>query len=105
ARRGGGRGAGGWGRKGGDGGPRRRRRGRGSHIAWRPAPATTPRIEKMPAPTMPPIPMHTAATMPICAEPALAPGAFEDSVEFIGKLACLDEGSAFLFAIHIPLPA
>jgi hypothetical protein len=54
---------------------------------------------------MPPIPMHTAATMPICAEPALAPGAFEDSVEFIGKLACLDEGSAFPFAIHIPLTA
>jgi hypothetical protein len=43
--------------------------------------------------------------MPICPDPALAAGTFEDSVELIGKLPCLDEGSAFLFAIHIPLPA
>ena len=27
--------------------------------------ATTPRIEKMPAPTMPPMPIDTAETMPI----------------------------------------
>lgn len=40
-----------------------------SHIALPAASATTPRIEKIPAPTMPPIPIETAAAMPICPEP------------------------------------
>jgi hypothetical protein len=34
--------------------------------------ATTPRIEKIPAPTMPPIPIDTAASMPIWPAPELA---------------------------------
>src|SRR6266545_1653141 len=40
-----------------------------SHIALPAACATTPRIEKMPAPTMPPMPIDTAAAMPICPGP------------------------------------
>jgi hypothetical protein len=40
-----------------------------SHIALPAACATTPRIEKMPAPTMPPMPIETAAAMPIWPEP------------------------------------
>src|SRR6266511_4935474 len=43
-----------------------------SHIALPAACATTPRIEKMPAPTMPPMPIDTAAAMPICPAPGLA---------------------------------
>ena len=42
-----------------------------SHIALPAACATTPRIEKMPAPTMPPMPIDTAAAMPIWPDPAL----------------------------------
>jgi hypothetical protein len=41
--------------------------------AW----ATTPRIEKMPAPTMPPMPIETAATMPIWPDPLAADAALE----------------------------
>jgi hypothetical protein len=36
--------------------------------------ATTPRIEKMPAPTMPPMPIDTAAARPIWPAPAAAGG-------------------------------
>src|SRR5215813_5883510 len=39
------------------------------HMAFPAACATTPSIEKMPAPTMPPMPMDTAATRPISPEP------------------------------------
>src|SRR6478735_5216371 len=42
-----------------------------SHIALPAACATTPRMEKMPAPTMPPTPIDTAATIPIWPEPRL----------------------------------
>src|SRR5262249_31385092 len=41
-----------------------------SHIALPAACATTPRIEKMPAPTIPPIPIETAAAIPICPDAA-----------------------------------
>src|SRR5262245_28353580 len=41
-----------------------------SHMALPAACATTPRIEKMPAPTMPPMPIDTAAARPICPAPA-----------------------------------
>jgi hypothetical protein len=34
--------------------------------------ATTPRIEKIPAPTIPPTPIETAATIPIGADPEVA---------------------------------
>jgi len=37
------------------------------------ASATTPRIEKIPAPTMPPMPIETAAAMPICPPAELPP--------------------------------
>jgi hypothetical protein len=40
-----------------------------SHMALPAACATTPRIEKIPAPTMPPMPIDTAAAMPIWPEP------------------------------------
>src|SRR5512133_1682156 len=43
-----------------------------SHIALPAACATTPRIEKIPAPTIPPTPIETAAAMPIGAEPDFA---------------------------------
>jgi hypothetical protein len=42
-----------------------------SHIALPAACATTPRIEKIPAPTIPPMPIETAAAMPIWPGPAL----------------------------------
>jgi hypothetical protein len=48
------------------------------------------------------MPMDTAATMPICADPALAAGAFGDSVEFIGKLHAWTTAALSYFAIHIP---
>ncbi len=38
------------------------------------AAATTPRIEKMPAPTMPPMPIDTAAARPISPAPDAAGG-------------------------------
>src|SRR5262249_2770000 len=55
-----------------------------SHIALPAACATTPRIEKIPAPTMPPMPIDTAAIMPI-AEPALTGGTF--IAELMARLA------------------
>src|SRR5260221_5345038 len=48
---------------------------KGSHIALPAACATTPRMEKIPAPIMPPMPIDTAAIMPI-ADPALTGGKF-----------------------------
>src|SRR5712692_9711922 len=54
-----------------------------SHIALPAACATTPRIEKIPAPTIPPMPIETAADMPISPDPALAADAlFEDLGSF-----------------------
>src|SRR5262245_6230303 len=47
-----------------------------SHIAFPATCATTPRMEKMPAPIIPPMPMETAANMPICAD--LADAALPD---------------------------
>src|SRR4051812_17180797 len=39
-----------------------------SHIALPATWATTPRMEKIPAPTIPPMPIETAAARPICDE-------------------------------------
>ena len=58
-----------------------------SHIALPAACATTPRMEKMPAPTIPPMPIETAAAMPIWFEPALPAGGV---CEVFGAMADLD---------------
>ena len=50
-----------------------------SHMALPAACATTPRIEKIPAPTIPPMPIETAAAMPIWPAPEPAE-AVEDLV-------------------------
>src|SRR5262252_4992019 len=58
-----------------------------SHIALPAACATTPRIEKIPAPTIPPIPIETAATRPICPDPGpAAEETLEGSVGGMGQL-------------------
>src|SRR2546429_7983502 len=55
-----------------------------SHIALPAACATTPRIEKIPAPTIPPIPIETAATRPIRPDPG--PAADEISEDLAGGM-------------------
>src|SRR6266700_4338515 len=58
-----------------------------SHIALPAACATTPRIEKIPAPTIPPIPIETAATRPICPDPSpAADEMLEDLAGGMGQL-------------------
>src|SRR5215470_12300417 len=54
------------------------------HIALPAACATTPRIEKMPAPTMPPMPIETAAVSPICPDPDESDGEVAVIVEIVG---------------------
>src|SRR5512134_315593 len=80
-----------------------------SHIALPAACATTPRMEKMPAPTMPPIPIETAAAMPIWFEPAGPPGAaavvlagFEVMAEFPPARRIHDNHRRFLRPLPLP---
>src|ERR1700758_192754 len=58
-----------------------------SHMALPAACATTPRIEKIPAPTIPPMPIETAATRPIRPDPG--PAADEISEDLAGGMGQL----------------
>src|SRR5262245_52629268 len=67
-----------------------------SHIALPAACATTPRIEKIPAPTIPPIPIETAAAMPICPDPRLAAGAAGENLAGLGLMYRTRESSSLI---------
>jgi|RhiMetdeSRZDD1v2_1073273.scaffolds.fasta_scaffold00320_31 hypothetical protein len=60
-----------------------------SHMALPAACATMPKIEKIPAPTMPPMPIETAATKPICPDPVAERGD-ESEVPVIGAPVTAD---------------
>src|SRR5262245_66125245 len=63
-------------------------------------------MEKIPAPTMPPTPIETAASMPICADPALTGGTFiaELMVGLADSMARL-RPPLYSLAMHLPYPA